>query len=135
MSLESAAAHRALLIEDYDELRFVYERLLGRLGFEVHAFAHPVEALTQFAKGLPPPDLIVTDWSLPGMTGTTLIESLKEKGLPESTALLVISAATPPEEELQGATFLMKPFDIARFDAAVRRARGGSGDQRPLTAE
>lgn len=114
---------RALVVEDYEELRYVYVQLLKHFGFAVEAFESPVDALRHTLDAASPPDLLVTDWALPGMTGTELAAAIRREERLRATRVLVISAGDEPEG-LGDAVFLRKPFDMRTFQRAVRAVFG-----------
>lgn len=78
---ETAAAPkgRILLVEDERQILESYSHLLVDAGFEVAGVTKPVEALRRAAAE--PFDLIVTDYSLPGMNGLELLRRLRAQSL------------------------------------------------------
>jgi DNA-binding NtrC family response regulator len=57
-------------------------------GFQAMAFADPREALTAIAQGAVRADILVSDYSMPGMNGLELISEAK-KACPEILAILM----------------------------------------------
>jgi len=64
-----------LLVEDHQDTRQMYAEFLG-MGFEVLTAPDGEQALK--AVRLHRPDLVITDLSLPGITGFELIEQLRQ---------------------------------------------------------
>jgi CheY-like chemotaxis protein len=55
-------------------------RQLARAGFEVETAPDAVVALDRLARAAEPPDVIVTDHAMPGMTGLDLARELAGRG-------------------------------------------------------
>ncbi|WP_421739272.1 response regulator [Caulobacter sp.] len=110
---------RILVAEDDPLLATIYEITLGEAGFEVLMCRDGVEALAcldSFA-----PDLVITDFYMPRMTGGELIRAVRERrgGL---TATLLASAIDPARlgvDEHADAR-LEKPITPARLLRGVR---------------
>ena len=71
---------RILLVEDSDLVRRGLQRVLERAGYEVTACENGVDALAAFEAS--PPDLLLTDLSMDGMSGLELIERIMHHGTP-----------------------------------------------------
>ena len=54
----------------------VGRRVLGRLGYQVTTVTSSLEALELFRADPQAYDLVITDYTMPGLTGTALAESL-----------------------------------------------------------
>jgi CheY-like chemotaxis protein len=52
--------------------------VLGNLGYEVTAFSKSLEALQSFKEAPDSYDLIITDMTMPGMTGVELAREVKQ---------------------------------------------------------
>ncbi|MCP3978911.1 MAG: response regulator [bacterium] len=77
-----APSARILLVEDDAGVREIYEEVLRSCGHEVSCAGNGVEALNRFEQGTF--DVVVTDLSMPGMSGLDLARSVKQRvpGLP-----------------------------------------------------
>ncbi len=113
---------RILLVEDDPMVRRLAHRILGRSGFEVLEAADAAAALEVAATLAEPPDLLLTDVVMPGLSGPELFESLSRRW--PDLAVLFISGyptETTPEFDLSdGAKSLRKPFTAA---ALIRKVR------------
>jgi PAS domain S-box-containing protein len=112
---------RILLVEDEEDVRAFVRRVLEQTGYDVTEAATGSDALVAATVGRPP-DLLVTDILMPGMTGVELARRLREirPGLP---VLLVSGFADDPlvpgDQDMR---FLTKPFRRNQLLAAVHGA-------------
>lgn len=109
---------KVVVADDEVETREYLSEYLARLGHEVRAAVggrQLVELCGQFA-----PDLIVTDYAMPGMTG---LEAAAVVGRQRPVPVIVISGRHDAESlaAVEGVvvTFLMKPVKEADLKAAV----------------
>lgn len=102
---------------------------MSRVGFQVRAFAHPLEVIEAFDT-LQRPELLISDAVMPNMTGFEFLDRTREKwpGLP--TILMSGHAAEERIRETasHGVYFLSKPFTYEALLDAVQdvRDRGSS---------
>ena len=68
---------RVLFVDDEVHLGKIASAVLQKLGYEVRTFSSPEEALDHFRKHSGDIDLIITDLTMPRMTGERLAEALK----------------------------------------------------------
>lgn len=114
-----------LILDDKSTNRNIYSRLAQKIedGAVVHAFASPVEAL-EWLQGNAP-DLIVTDFRMPGMDGAEFTKHVRSSTNGIDVPIIVITAYDDRAFRLRaleaGATdFLRSPVDHYEF---VTRAR------------
>ncbi len=111
-----------LLVEDRDDLRKLYTALLGEFGYDAHAARSGEAALDMVASGLAP-DIVFTDYSLEGMTGTELVRRLADR---EGLGFIVISGLLL-DDELSDVPapveFLTKPVRMKTLEATIERLR------------
>jgi len=98
---------RLLIIDDEPPLLDLLRRYLGRQGYEVETCPTPGEALAQFRADPKSFSLVITDLSLPEMTGEELIRKLRELR-PDLPA--IITSGYPHQPQATGVGFLQKPF-------------------------
>ncbi|MBI1180317.1 MAG: PAS domain S-box protein [Alphaproteobacteria bacterium] len=110
-----AARPRVLLVEDDALLRASVAGVLRRMGCTV-AEAGSAETALEAAGDGTPLDVLVTDMSLPGMTGTSLIEALR-RGHPGLAAILM--TGRPPETLPPRTSLLPKPFVRSQLSDAL----------------
>ena len=67
---------RILLVDDDESVVKLEEQILKRMGYKVTSRLHSFEALEAFKAGSDSFDLVVTDMSMPKMTGVQLADAL-----------------------------------------------------------
>jgi two-component system nitrogen regulation response regulator GlnG len=130
----------AWIVDDDQSVRWVLEKALKQADMETRSFEraeHLLEAL-----GDAPPDVLITDVRMPGMSGLALLERLRG-GYP-NLPIIVITAHTDLENAVaayKGGAFeyLPKPFDIDEAVDLVRKAARLNGSaaqesEEPATA-
>jgi CheY-like chemotaxis protein len=103
-------------------------RQLEDLGYRVTAHGSSVEALEDFRGRTADFDALLTDNSMPGMTGIALAEKLValRPGLPVLLMSGLARHADPDEMAARGIRFLLpKPYTGAELADAVRRMMAG----------
>ena len=73
------------------------------------------------------PDLIITDYHLPGADGLELLRALQTEGFGDIPALVISADSRPPD--WPSTSFIPKPFDLDAILRAVRRALGRGSDE------
>ncbi|HET7709909.1 MAG TPA: PAS domain-containing protein [Sphingomicrobium sp.] len=119
-----------LLVDDEDLVRQATAEMLREMGHRVAEAASGRAALVQLIDN-PQFDLLITDYLMPGMRGSELLEEVRRirPGLP---ALLLTGYANLAKGEAGGIPRLPKPFreaDLARQVAALL-ANDGPGEPR-----
>ncbi len=118
-------AETVLLVEDEQDVRQASVQALSHLGYRLHSAHHPEEALTvveKLAQRDETIDLLITDITLPGMSGYTLAQELQTRQ--PSLAVLYFSGHSRESlaDELVNGHFLPKPFTLENLAKSVRRA-------------
>ncbi len=88
---------RILVVDDDEAIAILSRRSLGRLGYAVTAFTDPGEAVAAFTAAPDAYDAVVTDISMPGMTGFDVAAAIlaARPGIP----LVITSGYIRPEDE------------------------------------
>lgn len=107
-----------LLVEDDGDVRALVAESLRNQGYDVREAADGREALT--AISLERPSLVITDCSMPNMTGNELVAHLAGDQQLSTIPTILISAVLQPAMPSNVLVFLRKPFSIAQLRAAVR---------------
>jgi DNA-binding response OmpR family regulator len=134
-------AAQVLLAEDDAEVRRLLIQALRRDGYDVIAVSTGEEmlgALRASERAVPPrapPDLILSDIRMPGLSGLETLAILKqgERSPPVILITAFGDAETHAEAARLGAKFVFdKPFDLAHLRAAVASViRRGGKDRSP----
>lgn len=114
---------RVLLVEDDEGLRGLFRIVLGRAGVEVTPASCGAEAIRLVEGGLGF-DLLLTDVSMPGMSGVELAARVAERIIPPPRVLYLSGSRLDDLDLPADAHMLQKPFEPAALVAAVRRAMG-----------
>jgi len=112
---------RILLAEDDAELRALLTSALRTPGREIEAVNDGLEALERALDAEKPPiDVIVSDIRMPRMTGTDMLERLREQNLEVPVLLMTGFGQTCDARALTGATRIFeKPFEMEALAVAI----------------
>jgi CheY-like chemotaxis protein len=114
-------AARAILAVDDDVLVLMNTAaLLEDLGHEVIEASCAAEALALF-EARPDIDLLVTDQAMPGMTGSQLIEAIRQRR-PDLPIILASGYGETPSDGLDSVVRLGKPFNQRDLQRALATA-------------
>jgi PAS domain S-box-containing protein len=114
---------RVLFVDDEQALCDSTRRLLDRLGYRTEAFSSPVAALDYFRQDPRAFDLVITDLSMPFMTGVELAREMMalNAALPVLLASGFSGSWTEEKVREQGLRGLvLKPVTAAALSAAIR---------------
>lgn len=123
---------RILVVDDQSSIRGLLHVALTEAGADVSTAASGSDAIVMV--GVAPPDLILLDLAMPGMTGWQVLEALKAS---RKTASIPVVLQTSAEDfasfdkarKLAVAAFVSKPFRLSEVVETCRRILGGA---RPL---
>jgi two-component system chemotaxis response regulator CheY len=114
---------RILIVDDSRVMRMIVSRTLRQAGFgdaDITEATNGAEALDAIAKS--EPDIVLSDWNMPEMTGIELLRTLNGQGSTLKFGF-VTSESTPEMREQaakHGALFLIaKPFTPETFQEAL----------------
>ena len=114
-----------LLVDDQEEIVRLSERILGRLGYRVTSSVDSVTALDLFKSAPHSFDVVVTDHTMPGMTGAQLAaEMLKIRpGLPIVIMTGFSESFGPEDARRMGIReYIMKPVLASELSRAIQSA-------------
>jgi two-component system NtrC family response regulator len=113
---------RILVVDDDESLRWVTQAQLQQSGYEATAAASGREALDRMRED--PPDLVITDLMMPGMSGLELLKRIRAE-YPEVIVIMVTAFGavdTAVEAMKAGAyDYLTKPVNVDELRLTVDR--------------
>jgi len=120
---------RVLFVDDEDILVRTVPPMLERLGYTVSAATGPLEALALFRDRPGDFDLVITDQTMPGMTGEVL--AMEMLGVRPDIPIILSTGYSEAvrEESIRAAGirgFIMKPFSTGEIAEKIRGVLAGS---------
>jgi two-component system, OmpR family, phosphate regulon response regulator PhoB len=118
-----------LIVEDEEPLAMLLQYNLQAEGFRVSVASRGDDA--EVAISEEPPDLIILDWMLPGLSGIELCRRLRAGKASRAIPILILTARGEEQDRIRGLTvgaddYVVKPFSVpelmARVRAILRRA-------------
>lgn len=124
ISPRTTGRERIMLVDDDELLIKVQGRILSRRGYQVKTFPNGLDALSYFREHQSEFDLIITDQTMPKMTGIELAAEVVR--LREDIPIIITTgfsdAITPDKVAARGIRELLrKPVDSEELTSAVRR--------------
>ncbi len=128
---EEGSGH-ILLVDDDPALLQTGRECLLSLGYTVAAFNDPKKALHSFRQAPDNYDIVLTDQSMPGLSGTDLAAEVVQ--VKSDTPVLVMTGMGVPRQSESGSTgsvreVLLKPLRLGELAAALRRTLYGDKDE------
>src|SRR5262247_2647802 len=123
-------ASRVLIVEDERDIRDLILLHLQRDGYQVATAGSGEDGLLQVKQS--PPDLVLLDLMLPGMSGLEVCRRLRQEPTTATLPILMLTAKADEVDRVVGLEmgaddYVVKPFSpkelIARIRAVLRRAR------------
>ena len=115
---------RILFVDDEETLVQMAQRGLGVLGYQVKGFVSSVEALRAFRAAPEAFDIVVSDLTMPGLTGDVLARALR-KLRPDIPVVILTGAAermTPGGDAASAIdSVLLKPVTVGVLTMCLRR--------------
>jgi len=114
-----------LIVEDFSAMRSIIKNLLRELGFNNTAEADDGEtALPMLKTG--DFDFLITDWSMPGMDGLTLLKTVRADKDFEDMPVLMVTAEAKREQIIDAAEagvsgYIVKPFTAATLKEKIEK--------------
>jgi len=123
------SGERILLVDDEELLAKLGQKMLGQLGYEVEVTTQPLVALEMVRAEPARFALVITDQTMPGMTGLTLANQLLKirPGLPILLMTGFSLIVTPENVRAAGVRqLLMKPASPHALGTAIHAALTGA---------
>jgi two-component system phosphate regulon response regulator PhoB len=125
-----SAAPRILVVEDESDLALLLAYNLEAEGYLPECVGHGEEAELRLAEN--PPDLLILDWMLPGVSGLEICRRLRAREANRTLPVIMLTARGEEGERVRGLSvgaddYVVKPFSVpelmARVRALLRRSR------------
>jgi len=132
------AKKRALVVEDSQTIISVVRYFLQLEGYEVLVAQNGAAGL-ELAKNRRP-DVMITDYSMPGMDGMTLVKQLRADPLTHDIAILTLTSETGVEKQTHALAvgaddYILKPVEPRRLAARVKAALYRSKIRVPINSD
>jgi PAS domain S-box-containing protein len=116
---------RLLVVDDEPVLRALYEDMLSDLGYQVRSCANGIEALSLLRQNPNGFDLMITDQTMPGMTGSELAKAALALR-PDLPIVLCSGYSTDVPDEAAAKTlgvrhYCLKPVNLDMMAKTIRR--------------
>ncbi|MDA3902656.1 MAG: PAS domain-containing protein [Desulfuromusa sp.] len=124
----SGGTERILFVDDDPMLASLGEQILNIKGYTVSTFTDSIKALKKFTANPAQFDMVITDQTMPDLTGKELIQELKKIRVDIPTIICTGFSSKVDEDsakELGASAFLMKPLDMPKLLQTVRRVLDG----------
>jgi two-component system phosphate regulon response regulator PhoB len=121
---------RIMIVEDEGSLVVLLRYNLEAEGYAVEAVGHGDEAELRLMED--PPDLVLLDWMLPGLSGIELMRRLRQRSETAELPVIMMTARGEEDERIRGLKlgaddYVVKPFSVpelmARIRSLLRRAK------------
>jgi CheY-like chemotaxis protein len=137
---------RAIVCDDEQSIQAIFRKVLEKMGYEVLTAATPVTCslYREHADGCPQhnrcADILVTDHTMPDMTGLELLEMQHQRGCKltsRNKALMTALADSELRERAEhlGCQFLSKPMSISTITAWVKECEKRIDLSEPLASD
>ena len=124
------SAPRILIVEDESDLALLLGYNLEAEGYVVESVERGDEAELRLAET--PPDLVILDWMLPGVSGLEICRRLRAREPTRTLPVIMVTGRGEEAERVRGLSvgaddYVVKPFSVpelmARVRALLRRTR------------
>jgi len=110
---------KILIADDSRVMRQIVSRTLRQAGFEGHDLIEAADGRQAYDKAMEEnPDLIISDWNMPEMTGVEVLRKLRANGNNVKFGFVTSECTKEMQEQAEEAGadfFIIKPFTPERF--------------------
>lgn len=123
--LEENLKPKLLLVDDDPDILQLITRITSNAGYEVVQANDGQEALNQILADCP--DMLLTDWDMPGLDGVGLCSEIRRRDLPFYVYVLLLTSRSRSDELIQALDAGADDFISKPINAAVLLARLKAG--------
>lgn len=114
---------KILIVEDEEDSRFIYERLLAKSGYNIKTAENGDDALKIIDEFKP--KVILADWTMPKLNGVELCNIVKNNEEYKLIYFILLTARTSLKDRVEGLDtgaddYLVKPIDNQELVARIR---------------
>ena len=128
---------KILIVDDSKAIMAIVRKSLEKEGFVEDSFQYAANGVDALQIALEwKPDLILTDWHMPGMSGLEMMQAIRQQA--SSQPLIGVITTERSEDRLReaksnGATFILhKPFEYHELGQAIRQAVCDDLNRKPV---
>lgn len=137
VKMQGSLVLHLLYVDDEESLVLLARRSLSRLGYQITGYTDPAQALHAFAEHPDKFSAVITDLSMPGMSGVELARQILQ--IRPDIPIVMTSGYIRPEDEMEARKvgvreLLLKPDTIDDLAATLHRlfATGNGNGHNPL---
>lgn len=128
-----------LVVDDFSAMRRVIYGLLKELGYaKIHEADSGAAALRMLQLGQVPISFVLTDWNMNGMSGLTLLKTIRSTPALTDLPVLMVTAESKKENIVAAAEagadgYIVKPFNAILLKEKIEKVlakRGLAGSDR-----
>jgi PAS domain S-box-containing protein len=135
--VEVSGNERILFVDDEPPLEILGRRTLENLGYRVSSFSGSLAALAAFQASPQEFDLIITDQTMPEMSGTEMAAAILKIRSDVPIILCTGYSSKVSQDDYQKlgiSAFIMKPYDKPLFTRTVRQVLDQNKDRGPKSS-
>jgi CheY-like chemotaxis protein len=116
--------NRILVIDDEPSLIMIFEEFLTDIGYNVKTASSGKEALN-ILESEPPPNLVLVDLKMPGISGKMVVENMRQDHLLSQIPIIIVTGSVkngndfPPDGTYQAVIY--KPFRLEEVLEMVKK--------------
>jgi len=127
VTIGSTEGARILVVEDQDDVRRMLATALSIEGHHVDEASSATDGLKCLEQHRY--DLVLSDYAMPGGTGSWMLHQASERGLLKGAIALIVTAH-PDVRELEDVKVIRKPLDLDHFLEQIRKIVAESHEAR-----
>lgn len=114
------------VVDDEPMLLDLAEIVLKPEGFDVRTFHDPCRAVADYAAAQPPPNVVITDYAMPGLNGLDVIRECRKLRPRQKTIMVsgTVDESVYANMDIKPDHFLAKPYNTDELVALVRALTG-----------